>query len=256
MRTGICEIWAERDFGGVGDDSSLKQEGFGQDFSERGRDWLRIFGSKSVENLSWSLSGRATSLNVTGLDDGLLSPSVGDLSELRVLSLVGNMFSGEIPATVRNLRFLEVLELQGNNFSGRVPTQMSFAFLQSLKLVNLSGNAFSGSIVNEIIGYGSVKVVDLSNNQFSGVIPLNGTCDSLKHLKLSRNFLTGEIPSQIGKCRTLRTLLDRDDGGLNDGFRGEFNAFVGNIPHQVLLLPSLRVLWAPRANLGGRLPSG
>ncbi|XP_014491383.1 LRR receptor-like serine/threonine-protein kinase RPK2 [Vigna radiata var. radiata] len=256
------------------------------------------------------LSDRVTSLNVTGLDGGLLSPSVGDLSELRVLSLVGNMFSGEIPATVGNLRFLEVLELQGNNFSGRVPTQMSFTFLQSLKLVNLSGNAFSGSIPSGIIGYGSVTVVDLSNNQFSGVIPLNGTCDSLKHLKLSRNFLTGEIPSQIGKCRNLRTLLvdgnilegripseigqivelrvldvsrnsltgrvpkelancvklsvfvltdlfeDRDDGGFDDGFRGEFNAFVGNIPHQVLLLPSLRVLWAPRANLGGRLPSG
>lgn len=227
-----------------------------------------------------------------------------------MLSLVGNMFSGQIPATVGNLRFLEVLELQGNNFSGRVPTQMSFVFLQSLKLVNLSGNAFSGSIPSEIIGSGSVKIVDLSNNQFSGVIPLNGTCDSLKHLKLSRNFLTGEIPPQIGKCRNLRTLLvdgnilegripseigqivelkvldvsrnsltgrvpkelancvklsvivltdlfeDRDNGGLEDGFRGEFNAFVGNIPHQLLLLSSLRVLWAPRANLGGRLPSG
>jgi len=257
-----------------------------------------------------SLSGRVTSLNVTGLGGGQLSPSVGDLSELRVLSLAGNMFSGEIPATVGNLRFLEVLELQGNNFSGRVPTQMSFAFLQSLKLINLSGNAFSGSIPSEIVGSGSVKIVDLSNNQFSGVIPLNGTCDLLKHLKLSRNFLTGEIPPEIGKCRNLRTLLvdgnilegripseighigelrvldvsrnsltgrvpkelancgklsvivltdlfeDRDEGGLEDGFRGEFNAFVGNIPHQVLLLSSLRVLWAPRANLGGRLPSG
>ncbi|CAJ1787086.1 unnamed protein product [Sphenostylis stenocarpa] len=255
-------------------------------------------------------SGLVTALNITGLGGGQLSPSVGDLSELRVLSLAGNMFSGEIPASVGNLRFLEVLELQGNNFSGTVPTQMSFAFLQSLKLVNLSGNAFSGSIPSGIIGSGSVKIVDLSNNQFSGVIPVNGTCDSLKHLKLSHNFLTGEIPPQIGKCRKLRTLLvdgnilegripseighivelrvldvsrnsltgripkelancvklsvlvltdlfeDRDERGLEDGFRGEFNAFAGNIPHQVLLLSSLRVLWAPRANLGGRLPSG
>ncbi|RDY13802.1 LRR receptor-like serine/threonine-protein kinase RPK2, partial [Mucuna pruriens] len=257
-----------------------------------------------------SLSGRVTTLNITGLRGGELSPSVGDVSELRVLSLAGNMFSGEIPASIGNLRFLEALELQGNNFSGRVPNQMNFTFLQSLQIVNLSGNAFSGSIPSELIGSESVKIVDLSNNQFSGAVPVNGSCDSLKHLKLSHNFLTGEIPPQIGKCRNLRTLLvdgnilegripseighvvelrvldvsrnsltgrvpkelancvklsvlvltdlleDRNGGGLEDGFRGEFNAFVGNMPHQVLLLSSLRVLWAPRANLGGRLPSG
>ncbi|TKY62967.1 LRR receptor serine/threonine-protein kinase RPK2 [Spatholobus suberectus] len=257
-----------------------------------------------------TLSGRVTALNVTGLRGGELSPSVGDMSQLRILSLAGNMFSGEIPASIGNLRFLEVLELQGNNFSGRVLNQMSSAFLQSLRFVNLSGNAFSGSIPGELVGTGSLKIVDLSNNQLSGAIPLNGTCDSLKHLRLSHNFLTGEIPPQIGKCRNLRTLLvdgnilegripseiggvvelrvldvsrnsltgrvpkelancvklsvlvltdlfeDRDEGGLEDGFRGEFNAFVGSIPHEVLLLSSLRVLWAPRANLDGRLPSG
>ncbi|XP_027350657.1 LRR receptor-like serine/threonine-protein kinase RPK2 [Abrus precatorius] len=257
-----------------------------------------------------SLSGRVTALSVTGLRGGELAPSVGNMSELRVLSLAGNMFSGEIPASIGNLRFLEVLELQGNNFSGRVLNQMSF--LKSLRVVNLSGNAFSGSIPSEFIGFGSVKIVDLSNNQFSGEIPVSGLsgCDSLNHLKLSHNFLTGEIPPQIGKCRNLRTLLvdgnilegrippeigyavelrvldvsrnsltgripkelanclklsvlvvtdlfeDRNEGSLEDSFRGEFNAFVGNIPHEVLLLSSLRVLWAPRANLGGRLPSG
>ncbi|KAK7290568.1 hypothetical protein RIF29_05084 [Crotalaria pallida] len=47
-----------------------------------------------------------------------------------------------------------------------------------------------------------------------------------------------------------------NEGTLEDSFRGEFNAFVGNIPPEVLLLSSLRILWAPRANLGGRLPSG
>ncbi|XP_061338034.1 LRR receptor-like serine/threonine-protein kinase RPK2 [Gastrolobium bilobum] len=259
-----------------------------------------------------SLSGGVTALNLTGLQGGELAPSVGDLSELRVLSIPGNMFSGEIPASLGRLRVLEVLELQGNNFSGRVPSQMSY--LQSLNLVNLSGNALSGSIPREFIGSGNVKIVDLSNNQFSGKIVVDGLggCDSLNHLKLSHNFLTGEVPPQIGKCRNLRTLLvdgnilegrippeigyavelrvldvsrnsltgripkelanclklsvlvltdlfdDRgvDEGSLEDSFRGEFNAFVGNIPHEVLLLSSLQVLWAPRANLGGRLPSG
>ncbi|XP_004493090.1 LRR receptor-like serine/threonine-protein kinase RPK2 [Cicer arietinum] len=261
--------------------------------------------------------GRVTILRVTGLRGGELASSIGDISELRVLSIPGNMFSGEIPTSLVNLRELEVLELQGNNFSGRLHFQMSY--LESLIIVNLSGNAFSGSIPNGMVFSRNVKIVDLSNNQFSGSIPLNengfiSSCDSLKHLKLSHNFLSGEIPPQIGKCRNLRTLLvdgnilegripreigyavelrvldvsrnsltgriprelvnclnlsvlvltdlldDRnggnDEGSLEDSFRGEFNAFVGNIPHEVLLLSSLRVLWAPRANLGGRLPAG
>lgn len=242
-----------------------------------------------------------------------MSPSVGDMSELRVLSIPGNMFSGEIPASLGRLRRLKVLELQGNNFSGRVPYQMSY--LQSLSFLNLSGNALSGSIPSELIGSGNVKIVDLSNNQLSGSIPVKGLmsgCDSLKHLKLSHNFLTGEIPPQIGKCRNLRTLLldgnilegripseigyvvelrvldvsrnsltgripkelancsklsvlvltdlfedqTLNEGSMEDSFRGEFNAFVGNIPPEVLLLSRLQVLWVPRANLGGRLPSG
>ncbi|CAL5193020.1 unnamed protein product [Lathyrus oleraceus] len=256
---------------------------------------------------------RVISLHVTGLRGGELASSIGELSELRVLSIPGNMFSGEIPVSLMNLRGLEVLEVQGNYFSGNVSFQMSY--LESLKLVNLSGNAFSGSIPNGFIFSRNVEIVDLSDNEFSGSIPVNDSvgCDSLKHLKLSDNFLTGEIPPQIGKCRNLRTLLvdgnilegkipleiglavelrvldvsrnsltgripkllgnclklsvlvltdlfddrgDSDAGSLfEDKFRGEFNAFVGNIPHAVLSLSSLEILWAPRANLAGRLPA-
>ncbi|CAI8585938.1 unnamed protein product [Vicia faba] len=225
-------------------------------------------------------NGRVVSLNVTGLRGGELASSIRELSELRVLSIPENIFFGEIPVS----------------------------------LMNLSGNAFSGSIPDGFIFSKNMKIVDLSDNQFSGSIPVNDSvgCDSLRHLKLSHNFLTGEIPPQFGKCRNLRTLLvdgnilegkmpleiglavelrvldvsqnsltgripkllgnclklsvlvltdlfdDRggSDAGslLEDKFRGEFNAFVGDIPHAVLSLSSLKILSAPRANLGGRLP--
>ncbi|KAI4348391.1 hypothetical protein L6164_009120 [Bauhinia variegata] len=254
---------------------------------------------------------RVIALNLTGLVGGKLAPSIGDISELRVLSIPHNLFSGEIPESIGKLRFLQVLELQGNNFSGRIPDQISYP--QSLRLLNLSNNAFTGPLPSNLIGSGSVRVVDLSNNQLSGSILINSStgCDSLNHLKLSNNFLSGKIPSEIGKCWNLRTLLlngnilegrippeignivelrvldvsknslteslpkelansrklsilvltdlfestSPSDGSLMDSFRGEFNAFVGNIPPQVFLLSSLQILWAPRANLGGRLPS-
>ncbi|CAI8613509.1 unnamed protein product [Vicia faba] len=212
-------------------------------------------------------NGRVVSLNVTGLRGGELASSIGELSELRVLSIPENIFFGEIPLSLMNLRGLEVLELQGNNFSGNVSLQMSY--FESLKLVNLSGNAFSGSIPNGFIFSKNMKIVDLSDNQFSGSIPVNDSvgCDSLRHLKLSHNFLTGEIPPQFGKCRNLRTLLV--DGNILEGkmpleiglavelrvLDVSRNSLTGRIPKLLVLsLSSLEILWAPRANLGGRLP--
>ncbi|KAK4754836.1 hypothetical protein SAY87_008593 [Trapa incisa] len=44
-------------------------------------------------------------------------------------------------------------------------------------------------------------------------------------------------------------------GSLAQSLQGEFNAFVGSIPFNLFQLPSLQILWAPRANLDGRLPS-
>ncbi|KAJ7976306.1 LRR receptor-like kinase family protein [Quillaja saponaria] len=256
--------------------------------------------------------GRVGALKITGVLVGTLTPSIGDLSELRSLSIPDCMFSGEIPKSIGKLRNLEVLELQGNNFSGRIPAQISH--FQNLGLLNLSYNAFSGPIPNKLIGSGDFRYVDLSNNQLSGpiVVDSSSKCDLLGNLKLSHNFLTGEIPSEIGECRNLRTLLL--DGNIFEGrippeigqiselrildvsrnsltgripnelancrnlsvlvltdlvddansgeeswlgsSRGEFNAFDGGIPHEVLLLQSLKILWAPRANLGGRFPRG
>ncbi|XP_054776183.1 LRR receptor-like serine/threonine-protein kinase RPK2 [Prosopis cineraria] len=288
----------------VSSESSDLLSGWSMESSESYCQWHGV----TCEN---RLSGRVIALNLTGLRGGKLASSIGDMSELRVLSIPLNMFSGEIPESLGKLRFLEVLELQGNNFSGRIPSQISY--LPSLRILNLSNNALSGSMPSKLVGSGNASVIDLSNNQLSGSIvgSFNTAFEFLNHLKLSHNFFTGKIPSEIGKCRNLRTLLL--DGNILEGsvpsgigsitelrlldvsrnsltgripkeigncrklsvlvltdlndhaspnkslvnsFRGEFNAFVGNIPPQVLLLSSLEVLWAPRANLGGRLPRG
>ncbi|OWM71384.1 hypothetical protein CDL15_Pgr005571 [Punica granatum] len=259
-----------------------------------------------------NLKGSSCSAESDGGLSGTLPASVGDLSELQALSLPCNFFTGEIPGSIERLQSLQVLELQGNNFSGEIPNQISH--IHTLRLLNLSGNLFSGSIPNELIGHGRLSSVDLSNNQLSGGITIHRTssCRFLRHLKLSNNFLIGNIPPEIGKCINLRTLLL--DGNILEGkippqigqivelrvldvsrnsftdripkelsycrklsvliltnlmdysssssgdssmesLRGEFNAFVGGIPYEVFQLPSLQMLWAPRANLEGRLPT-
>ncbi|RVW45075.1 LRR receptor-like serine/threonine-protein kinase RPK2 [Vitis vinifera] len=237
--------------------------------------------------------------NFTGKDSvlvGTLSASIGGLSELRILSIPHNVFSGEIPADVAKLHKLEILQLQGNNFSGRIPDQISS--LLSLRMLNLSYNVVSGQIPDKLIGSGKLRVIDLSNNQLSGEIGVDrfSECEFLVHLKLSHNFLTDNIPAEIGKCWNLRTLLldsnifegripaeigrisqlrvlDVSRNSLTDGIpkelancrelsvivltnlddfssaednladssSGEFNAFMGGVPYELLLLPKLQI---------------
>lgn len=254
------------------------------------------------------VTGRVVELKMNGSDSvlaGTLNPAIGDLAELRVLSLPDNLICGEIPGSIGKLQSLEVLELQGNNFSGKIPRQISY--LRSLRLLNLSDNSFSGSIPSKLIGSMKLERIDLSYNQLSGRIQVvDNRCGVLNHLRLSHNFLTDNIPAEIGQCWNLRSLLL--DGNIlegripaeigriselrvldvsrnsltdtipkelgncrklsqivltnlndiipdDDSLRGEFNAFNGGIPSELLLLPSLRVFWAPRANFNGELPS-
>ncbi|KAK1369804.1 LRR receptor-like serine/threonine-protein kinase RPK2 [Heracleum sosnowskyi] len=255
-----------------------------------------------------SLSGRVFAVNITGNITGFLVGSVGDLSQLRVLSIPDNVFSGEIPVEVGNLRLLRVLELQRNNFSGVIPN--SIRYMSALVIVNLSNNSLSGQIPDGLIGFGSLSEIDLSNNGFGGGLLIAVKCLFLIHLKLSNNFFVDGIPGEIGKCLNLRTLLldgnifqghipgeigrllelrvlDVSRNSLTDEipkelgnclklsvlvltnlvdfsededssvgiFRGEFNAFEGGIPYEIFSLPNLRILWAPRGNFGGQLPS-
>ncbi|KAL1218483.1 putative LRR receptor-like serine/threonine-protein kinase RPK1 [Cardamine amara subsp. amara] len=51
---------------------------------------------------------------------GVISPIVGDLSEIRVLSLAFNDLRGEIPKEILRLEKLEILDLQGNSFTGGI----------------------------------------------------------------------------------------------------------------------------------------
>ncbi|XP_021895668.1 probable LRR receptor-like serine/threonine-protein kinase RPK1 [Carica papaya] len=191
----------------------------------------------TVNHCTWNgvtchhLSGRVTALNFSFSVSssralyGTLKESIGNLTELRALSLANNGFSGEIPANIGQLQFLEVLELQGSNFSGHIPYQISY--LQSLRLLNLSRNSLSGSIPDKLIGNGGLRVIDLSYNLLSGEIRIdvNSKCEFLHHLKLSYNFLVGNIPPEIGKCENLG---DIDDPVISHDF--SWNRFIGSIP--------------------------
>ncbi|KAE8665689.1 rRNA-processing protein UTP23-like protein [Hibiscus syriacus] len=159
------------------------------------------------------------------------------------LSLPQSGFSGEIPAVIGDLKFLEVLQLQANNFSGQIPVQISS--LPSLTVLNLSFNSFSGYIPDKFIGTSGLKVIDLSNNLLSGRISVDNSsgCEFLTHLRLSNNFLSDNIPPEIGNCNNLRTLLL------------DYNLLQGKIPAELGRISELRVLDVSMNSLTDVIPN-
>lgn len=175
---------------------------------------------------------------------GKLSPAVGMLSRLRVLSLGFNAFSGELPQEVGELRFLEVLDLGFNGFSGPIPSSLQNC--TNLEVINLSGNRLNGTIPSFFAKFYRAKIISLSFNKFTSSIPheLGGTnCQSLEHLDLSGNLLSGRIPPSLGSCSQLQSLI------LSS------NMLQDTIPEALGSLRMLKVLDLSRNFLSGMIPA-
>ncbi|CAI9092358.1 OLC1v1027577C1 [Oldenlandia corymbosa var. corymbosa] len=118
------------------------------------------------------------------------------LSELQILSLRSNAFTGPFPSDLAQLRNLTSLYLQFNRFQGPLPE--NFSVWENLSVLNLSGNAFNGTIPSSISNLTHLTTLILSNNSFSGDIPdLN--IPSLQLLDLSHNKLTGNVPPSLSR---------------------------------------------------------
>lgn len=87
------------------------------------------------------VAGNVTMLNLPeyGLN-GTISDSLGNLSELSDINLIGNNLTGHVPDSLTSLRLLQKLDLSGNDLTGPLPT-----FSPSVK-VNVTGNLnFNGT---------------------------------------------------------------------------------------------------------------
>ncbi|KDP28370.1 hypothetical protein JCGZ_14141 [Jatropha curcas] len=174
---------------------------------------------------------------------GNLSPAIGQLSQLRVLSLGFNGFSGELPLEIGQLYLLEVLDLSFNAFYGTIPISLQNCTL--LRVINLSGNRLNGTIPAFFHRFPGLQILTLSFNLLSGSIPdgLGDNCGSLEHLLLDGNSLTGSIPSNLGNCKKLRSLI------LSS------NLLQYDIPSTFGQLGNLEVLDLSRNFLSGIIPS-
>ncbi|KAL2653878.1 hypothetical protein R1flu_022006 [Riccia fluitans] len=206
---------------------------------------------------------------------GSFPQQLGQISVLSTLDVSGNNLNGSLPeglcaggglerlnlsrnrldgpltrAQLQNCSSLSVLDLGWNYFSGNLPSGL-LSGAKNLSFLDLSHNWMDGSISWEELGSAeSLMLLDLSNNEFSGN-RLEGSLEpglgnSLLHiqtLNLSRNLLTGEIPSDLGDLETLQILdLSR-------------NRLSGEIPSSFGNLKSLRTLDLSYNDLSGKIGS-
>ncbi|XP_074573176.1 LRR receptor kinase SERK2 [Curcuma longa] len=101
--------------------------------------------------------------------NGVLSPRIGELQYLNVLSLPGNNITGEIPEQFGNLSSLTNLDLENNRFSGDIPA--SLGKLSKLQILILSQNNLTGKIPPSLTNLGALNDIRLAFNHLFGEIP-------------------------------------------------------------------------------------
>ncbi|KAL6868151.1 hypothetical protein ACP4OV_014996 [Aristida adscensionis] len=90
-------------------------------------------------------------------------------TDLVVVDLFDNRFSGAIPRTIGNLTALVVLNMSRNDFTGEIPGELGR--LSQLESLDLSWNRLTGEIPRELAALSALEVLNLSYNDLSGSIP-------------------------------------------------------------------------------------
>lgn len=151
-------------------------------------DWLGVICNANKTRIS--------ELHLPGL--GLYGPipsgTLGNLTELKVLSLRQNRLSGSLPPDFVNLKLLGNLYLQKNMFSGPLPSSLSS--LVGLNVLDLSFNHFNGTIPVFLNNLKSLTNLYLQNNSLTGNIS-NLNLPGLKAFNVANNDLNGSIPSSL-----------------------------------------------------------
>lgn len=122
---------------------------------------------------------------------------------VKCIKLPNNAISGDLSNVLLNSSFID---LSSNHFRGQLPL-----ISPHITMYNVANNSFSGPISPSICSVVNVEnkleVMDLSRNNLSGDLP---DCwrhwQSLLHLNLGSNILSGKIPNSLGSLLRLQSL--------------------------------------------------
>lgn len=194
--------------------------------------------NKGLEGSSISPEiGRLTDLNVLSLwSSGLVEPFL-----LKELGLSGNNLQGTLPSELGLLPHLAYLPLDTNYISGSIPSEVGL--MTSLVWMFLSTNRVHGTVPTELGILANLEQLELIGNFLTGTIPTElGFMESLDSLPLSLNFLTGKLPSQLAQLSVSRLCI------YDNSLTGTLSTELGKLQNVVLL-------WLYGNELSGATPS-
>ncbi|XP_022721182.1 probably inactive leucine-rich repeat receptor-like protein kinase At3g28040 isoform X1 [Durio zibethinus] len=189
-------------------------------------------------------------------------------TELELLNLRENSFSGQFHLPANSMRDIQLVDVSSNHFSGQLQDDFG-KILSNAMWINLSNNHFEGDFPSSICVTSKLQVLDLSSNNFSGEVPkeLLTWCTNLRLLWLSHNKFQGEIFSSHFKLSQLRYLVLRNNqftGSLSlpnnvelwslEVFDISNNRIEGEIPSWIGNLTSLQILSLNKNLFEGQFP--
>ncbi|KAH9289066.1 hypothetical protein KI387_033183, partial [Taxus chinensis] len=230
-------------------------------------DWANITHPCNWSGVVCDSRNNVVSLILTGKQlEGVISPSLANISKLSSLDLSSNSFHGGIPPQLVQCSQLTRLVLSANSLTGAIPFDVGK--LVRLQFLELTDNFLVGSIPGTIGNCTSLRTARLSNNTLSGPIPSAfGGCRSLRAVDLSSNVLQGQIPVNLSQLQSLEQFLNLSNNRLEGDIPAELgylklltsmdlssNMLTGSVPSQLGNLTKLRTLNLSNNQLDGPVP--
>jgi hypothetical protein len=153
---------------------------------------------------------------------GSLPTEIGDLDQLRLLSLPYNEVAGELPATLFTIASLRDINFSGNKISGELPATLGDQPL--LENLRLNNNLMVGELPEALASFTRMRILTLNDNGFTGALPEGfGDLPFLFNLDLSQNDLVGCFPQDLENlCGNTRM---RFGGNSKLSWSGDFSSY-------------------------------
>ncbi|KAK9725053.1 hypothetical protein RND81_05G119000 [Saponaria officinalis] len=176
---------------------------------------------------------------------GSLPKTVANLSTtLYWFDIEQNQIGGEIPAGINNLINLRFLMMFGNVFKGNIPEE--FGNLPKLEQISLSSNKLTGRIPNSLGNLSLLSLLYLEDNKLHGGIPSNlGSCQNMLYLNLSNNNLSGTLPNALFGEAAQFLELDLSHNNLT-----------GSLPQDISKQINIMTIDVSENKFSGALPNG
>jgi len=188
----------------------------------------------------WRISSLVNILVHNNSLSGELPFEMTKLKHLKNISLFDNQFSGVIPQSLGINSSIVKLDCMNNKFSGNIPPNLCFG--KHLLVLNMGINQLQGGIPSDVGRCETLMRLFLNENNFTGSLPDFESNLNLNYMDMSKNNISGPVPSSLGNCKNLTYInLSR-------------NNFAGLIPSEFGNLVNLVILDLSHNNLEGPLP--